>query len=246
MIKMLDLFSGAGGLHLASEQAGGYTTVAFSEIDPFACKVLKTRWPEIPNLGDITKIENFPAVDVICGGFPCQDISVASHTRTGIHGSRSGLWVHMVRAISATSPKALLIENSNQLPKKGLDVVLRDIATFGYDAEWYTIPASSIGVPHKRSRTIIIAYRIGVGGGRLVQTSDLSEAGQWLWSGKVDLQAIADCLFLSGPRWPQPLIRRMDDGVADRAYRLGAIGNGVVVPLFQQFFKILKERLAWS
>lgn len=241
--KMLDLFSGAGGLHLAAEISGSIETVAFSEIDPRASQTLKRRWPDIPNLGDITKISDFPDCDLICGGFPCQDISVGSHSKTGLLGVRSGLWFEMLRAIEQCRPSGILIENSNQLPKKGLDIVLQALAQVGYDAEWYTVTASSIGAPHRRERTCVIAYRQRKGRLGLGETFNLIERGSWEWAGDADLRQIFESPFLPGTRWPQPLLRGVDDGLAGRAHRLRQIGNGVVPQLFSQFFDLLKWRI---
>lgn len=243
MLSTLDLFSGAGGLHMAAGRTGHFRAVAFSEVEKFPSKVLALRWPTIPNIGDITKVSEFPAVDVIMGGFPCQDISVGSHTGTGLVGARSGLWFHMLRAIEQTAPKGMLIENSDQLAKKGLDVVLQGIAALGYDAEWYTFAASSIGAPHRRKRLCVIAYRQRERRGGLVESFRLVKSGQWNFSGKEDLPEIYNSPYVPGPRWPQPLLRRMDDGLADRTHRLRAIGNGVVVPAFEQFCNLLWWRL---
>ncbi len=100
-------------------------------------------------------------VDVICGGFPCQDISVAG-TGAGISGERSGLWKEFKRIIGEFIPKYVIIENVEKLLSRGLPIVLSDLHEIGYDAEWHCIPASHIGAPHKRDRIWIIAYRDGI------------------------------------------------------------------------------------
>lgn len=240
MNRCLDLFTGAGGLHLATASCG-LETIAFAEVDPYASRVLAQRYPHIPNLGDVTKIAQFPAAEFIVGGFPCQDISLASPTQVGLRGKRSGLWSEMRRAIEQLRPRGVLIENSDQLVRKGLDIVLQDLATLGYDAEWYTVSASSIGAPHRRNRCAVIAYRIGSRGIGLGAPLHLEYSGQWLWAGAADLRDIAESPFVAGTRWPQPLLRRMDDGLADRSHRLRAIGNGVVVPLFAQLVQRMME-----
>lgn len=99
-------------------------------------------------------------VDVLCGGFPCQDISLAGKG-AGLSGARSGLWSEYVKAIDALKPKYILIENVAALRSRGLDQVLREIAAIGYDAEWHCIPASAVGAPHRRDRVWIVAYPIG-------------------------------------------------------------------------------------
>ena len=245
MFTVLDLFSGAGGMHLAMVASDyPFKTVAFSEIEPFPSAVLAHRWPTIPNLGDITKVNDFPIADIICGGFPCQDISIANKNAVGISGSRSGLWTEMLRAIRQTEPKIVLIENSDQLAKRGLCVVLQDLASIGYDAEWHTITASKVGAPHKRARLIIIAYPNCKRRERLVKTRSIVKIRQWDWSGKADLQLLGSYPFQPSSYWPQPLIRRVDDGVANRTHRLRAVGNGVVVPLFTQIWNQIGEFLS--
>lgn len=245
MLTILDLFSGGGGLHLASESTGRFRTIAFSEIEAHPSAVLKRRWPDIPNLGDIRQITDPPKADVVIGGFPCQDISVAG-SGTGLKGKRSGLWAEMARIIRKTQPRGVLIENSNQLAKRGLDIVLQDLATAGYDAEWYTVAASAAGAPHRRQRLVIVAYRVGARGPGLVKTLSLGVAGQWDWAGEKDLREIYSRPFVPGSRWPQPLLRRVDDGLANRSHRLRVIGNGVCVPLFAQVLCYLADILVDS
>lgn len=240
MTRCLDLFTGAGGLHLATA-ACGLKTIAFSEIDAYASRVLAQRWPHIPNLGDIAEVDQFPAAEFIVGGFPCQDISRAAPRQVGLRGKRSGLWSEMRRAIEQLRPRGVLIENSDQLIRKGMDVVLQDLAALGYDAEWYTIAASSIGAPHRRNRCAVIAYPNGARGVGLGTPLHLERSGQWLWAGTADLRDIAESPFMAGARWPQPLLRGVDDGLADRPHRLRAIGNGVVVPLFAQLVQRMLE-----
>src|ERR1700753_2144421 len=111
-MRVLDLFSGIGGFSLGLERAG-HQTVAFCEIDPFCRKVLKKHWPDVPIHEDITMLDGKQyagRVDIICGGFPCQDLSAAGK-RTGIEGKRSGLWSHYARIISEIRPKYVIVEN---------------------------------------------------------------------------------------------------------------------------------------
>ena len=150
------LFTGIGGFDLAAEWCG-IPTLWHSEIEPYACRVLKCRFPNVPNLGDIRKVSFPQYVDIITGGFPCQDISVAG-TKQGITGARSGLWKEQARIISQVRPRWAIIENSPNLRNKGLEVVLQDLWTLGYDAEWHCIPAAAVGAPHQRDRIWVIAY----------------------------------------------------------------------------------------
>lgn len=208
------LFSGVGGLDLGLERAG-MRVVWQSEIDPYASRVLAKHWPDVPNLGDITKID-WSAVerpDVICGGFPCQDISVAGRG-AGIQGQHSGLWAEVARAVRDLRPDYLLVENSPALTSRGLGRVVGDLAAMGYDAEWGCVPAAAAGANHLRARIWVLAYPARVGD---ISPHDTVFAG---W----DTVAVSDW-------WSsEPDVGRVDDGLAswvDRA-RLRVLGNAVV------------------
>jgi DNA (cytosine-5)-methyltransferase 1 len=158
-MKILDLFSGIGGFSLGLERAG-MTTAAFCEIDAKARLVLKKHWPGVPVFEDITKLTKadiHDQIDIIAGGFPCQDISLAGKG-AGLAGARSGLWFEFHRLIAEIRPRYAIIENVSALRNRGLDAVLRSLAEIGYDAEWHCIPASAVGAPHRRDRVWIIAY----------------------------------------------------------------------------------------
>src|SRR5574343_884793 len=151
------LFTGIGGFDLGLERAG--MRVAWqSEIDPYASAVLKKYWPLVPNHGDIRGItgDSVEWVDVLCGGFPCQDISNAGK-RAGIDGERSGLWAEYARVIGELRPRYVIVENVSALLGRGLGRVLGDLAALGFDAEWHCIPASAVGAPHRRERICIVA-----------------------------------------------------------------------------------------
>ena len=111
-LKVLDLFSGIGGFSLGLERTGGFETVAFCEINKFCQKVLKKHWPEVPIFEDVTKLkgEQVGQVDIICGGFPCQDLSTSGQG-AGVGGERSGLWREMARLASELRPKYIIMEN---------------------------------------------------------------------------------------------------------------------------------------
>lgn len=162
-LKVLDLFSGIGGFSLGLEKTGGFETIAFSEIDEFPKKTLQKNFPNVVNLGDVTKID-FSTVeaDVICGGFPCTDISIASKTGDGIYGKRSGLWNEYFRAIGVIRPRYCIIENVFGLLGRGLEKVLHDLAQIGYDATWTVIDSQYTGVPQRRRRVYILGVRDGI------------------------------------------------------------------------------------
>ena len=165
-MKVLDLFSGIGGFALGLE-AAGFETAAFCEIDPYAQKVLKKNWPGVPIYDDVRRItadrlvSDGIRVDVITGGFPCQDISVAGNQK-GIDAERSGLWSECSRLLGDIRPRYAIFENvTNLLNGDGgnwFKRVLWDISSVGYDAEWHCIPASAIGAYHHRDRVWIVAY----------------------------------------------------------------------------------------
>ena len=157
-MRVLDLFSGIGGFSLGLERAG-MQTVAFCEINPYCRDVLRAHWPDVPIHEDITALRGSDVgpVDVICGGFPCQDISDAG-PRKGLEGARSGLWSEYRRLIEEIRPAWVVIENVAALRGRGLGTVLREISALGYDAEWHCVPASAVGAPHRRDRVWIIAY----------------------------------------------------------------------------------------
>jgi DNA (cytosine-5)-methyltransferase 1 len=162
MLRVLDLFSGIGGFSLGLERTGGFRTVAFCEQDRYCRWVLEKHWPGVAKFRDVRfldrrKLANFMPIDAICGGFPCQDISIAG-AGAGIEGERSGLWGEYARLVGELRPRYVIVENVAALLGRGLSVVLGDLAALGYDAEWHCIPAAAVGAPHIRDRIWIVAY----------------------------------------------------------------------------------------
>ena len=243
MLKLLDLFSGIGGFSLGLERTGGFETVAFCEIDPFCQKVLRKHWPNVRQYTDIKTLTAAQlnadgiTVDVISGGFPCQDLSSAGQRR-GITGSRSGLWAELFRLVSEIRPKFMLFENVTGLLSgdngRWFDTLLNDLAEIGFNMEWECIPASSIGAPHHRDRVYGVAYPNENGWLRIFSQANLkvrrdvgdnnwidwmgSGAGQWS-----NWQTEKGC-GLSG----QPIIARKNDGFSRWVDRNSALGNAVV------------------
>lgn len=163
-MRVPDLFSGIGGFSLGLERTGGFQTVAFCEIDPFCRRVLAKHWPEVPIYEDVRTLDavrldgdGIGRIDVICGGFPCQDISLAGKG-AGLEGERSGLWSEIARLAGELRPRFVIVENVAALLGRGLDRVLGDLAEIGFDAEWHCIPASAIGARHGRDRIWLVAY----------------------------------------------------------------------------------------
>jgi len=162
MMNHLDLFSGIGGFALGLQRTGGFKTIGFCDFDAKTHPVLKKNFPGVPIYDDVRTLKgaDIGTVDIVTGGFPCQDLSVAGKG-AGLKGERSGLWYEMHRIIKETRPKWVIAENVAVLRSRGLDEVLGSLAEIGYDAEWHCIPASAVGAPHRRDRIWIVAYPNG-------------------------------------------------------------------------------------
>lgn len=215
------LFAGIGGIDLGLERAGmvcGWQV----EIDPFCLKVLKKRWPDVERFGDVKECgkRNLKAVDLVCGGFPCQDVSVAGK-RKGLEGERSGLWFEMLRIVRELEPRWVLVENVPGLLSVdsggGFGTVLRDLAESGYDAEWDVIPAKTFGAPHTRERIFIIAH---ANGERREIPSQRHGAFRLFERVPTEMPWISEL--------PESAICGIDDGIPDRVDRLRTLGNAVV------------------
>lgn len=242
MLKVLDLFSGIGGFSLGLERTGGFETVAFCEIEEFPRKVLTKHWPGVPIFGDVRKLtgEQVGTIDVITGGFPCQDLSVAGK-QAGIEGDRSGLWSEIARLIGELRPKYIIVENvanllsgPNGRPGQWFGRVLGDLAEIGYDAEWHCIPASSIGAPHIRDRVWILAYPKQIQRVRAIFNGDNETQRTRPWpetqrdNNGIRFKMGEEGCSIFGGWLDKPDPERMVDGVPDWSHRLAACGNAVV------------------
>jgi DNA (cytosine-5)-methyltransferase 1 len=214
------LFSGIGGLDLGLERAG-MKVVWQSEIDPFACKVLKKHWPEVVNHGDIKQIDwaTVEPVDIICGGYPCQPFSTAGK-RKGTDDPRH-LWPWVRTAISELRPQYAILENvRGHLSMGGLQVV-GELAEIGYDAEWRVVSAAGVGAPHRRERVIILAYPNSSRWEGGVRTQETRQAfSRFNDSGTIE-------------RWraqwiTEPRMDRVAHGIPKRMDKLRGLGNAVV------------------
>ena len=191
-LRVLDLFSGIGGFSLGLERTGGFKTVAFCEIDPFCRRVLAKHWPNVRQYEDVRELTadklatDGIAVDVITGGFPCQDISTAGRQAGMAEGTRSGLWSEIARLAGELRPRFIIVENVANLlagpsdkPGGWFGRVLGDLAEIGYDAEWHSISASDLGACHKRERIWVVAHSGQIrGGGLQRQLGQLGPLGQ--------------------------------------------------------------------
>lgn len=209
------LFSGIGGLELGIESLFNDVTIKWqAEADPHALKILEKHWPNARRFSDVRAVYDEKA-DIICGGFPCQDISSAG-LKAGIsEGTRSGLWFEFARIIRIVRPKLVFVENVGALVDRGIDVVLRDLAALGLDAEWGCFGACEAGRPHTRERLFILAYsdevsireRIRSRAKRTLQTFVDREMPQ-------DIRLESDCE-----------LQRMANGFPREVDRLARLGN---------------------
>lgn len=215
----LALFAGAGGV-LGGELLG-WRTVCAVEHNAYCAAVLAQRQNDgvldpFPIWSDVSTFDGRPwrgIVDVVSGGFPCQDISTAGKG-AGIEGSRSGLWKEFARIVAEVEPAFVLIENVPALRTRGLVTVLSDLAALGYDARWGVLGAVDVGAPHKRDRMWIVANAAQQHG-----PFDGQQAPEPGWSSEA-----VECSWWKA----EPSVGRMVDGVAARLDRLRALGNGQV------------------
>ena len=228
-MNVLDLFSGIGGFALGLGRAG-FTTVAFCEADPFARAVLRRHWPTTPCYPDIRSLsaarlraDAVPAPWLVCGGFPCQDISTAG-LGAGLDGGRSRLWGEMLRLVRDCRPDWVVVENVPALRVRGADAILAQLEASGYACWPLLVGAAHAAAPHRRQRVFILAHALGPGlEARLPKPADPAP-------------------FLPTERrrgWPaEPGVGRVVDGISSgldrvRRARLTTLGNAVVPDVAQ-------------
>ncbi|HDS3404992.1 TPA: DNA cytosine methyltransferase [Citrobacter freundii] len=239
----LSLFAGAGGGILGGHLLG-WRTVCAVERDAYAAQVLAQRQNDgilrpFPIWSDVCSFDGKPwrgIVDVVSGGFPCQDISANGHG-AGIDGRRSGLWSEMARIVGEVRPKFVCVENSPRLRGKGLAVVIGDLAEMGYGCEWFRLSASNCGAPHERDRMWIVAYSEGNNPRRLSERAITQNSGLT----ERDKDATVTRWVGSTPGWTaEPSVGRVAHGVAHRVDRIKALGNGQVPRVAAAAFSMLK------
>ena len=243
-VKFISLFAGIGGLDLGLERAG-MECVAQVEIDDFCQKVLTKHWANVPKFKDVRDVgkHNLPTADLICGGFPCQDVSLAGN-RLGLEGKRSTLWSEFYRIVCEIRPRWVIIENVSGLftsdDGRFFTKILRELSESGYDVEWNTFYASDFGAPHARERVFIIANskrdsnvehvenrRI------LTEWKNRKKIGRENW-----FKLVLDTGKVAPSKWEskgfgidsEPTLIRSHDGVSARLdkARLKSLGNAVV------------------
>ena len=255
----LALFAGAGGGILGGKLLG-WRTVCAVEWEPYPACVLAARQndgllPPFPIWDDVRTFDGRPwrgIVDVVSGGFPCQDISVAGKG-AGITGERSGMWTHMARIVGEVRPRYVFVENSPALLTRGLGVVLGDLASLGYDCRWTVLGAADVGAPHQRDRLWLVGELAdssimqcngcddyaGIGleckqvpkSGNCGRSEDVADAYMSQRQGNQRSQRIGpEYSDIGGAGWwsIEPDVGRVANGVAARVDRLKAIGNGQV------------------
>jgi DNA (cytosine-5)-methyltransferase 1 len=251
------LFAGIGGFDLGFERAGMVCKWQV-EIDDYATRVLAKHWPNVHRERDIRECgkHNLEPVDVICGGFPCQDISYAGQG-AGLNGARSGLFFEAIRLVRELRPRIVVLENVAALLTRGLDRVLGTLAEIGFDAEWHCIPAAAVGAPHIRDRVFVIANtyifhdddgRYGSGTiqrqrqetTQIPRRSDVANAAHQLRQEDKGIQSrywnkaigAYQRNGIGGPvnGWwdAEPAVGRVANGVPNRVDRLRGLGNAVV------------------
>ena len=236
----LDLFSGIGGITKALEPY--VRPVAYCEIDPYARGVLLSRMvtgdlPVAPIWDDVRTLygRNLPVIDIIYGGFPCQDISIAG-LQKGLDGERSGLFFQIARLAEETKAEWIFLENVSNIRTKGLGRVLKELDKRGYDCKWDVLTASSVGAPHQRARWFLLAHSRSRG-----PQETLSQGENWglaLSKGGCSLQVPSPS---HGRGWwdVEPNVGRVANGVQHRVDRLTALGNAVVPEQVKEAFERL-------
>jgi DNA (cytosine-5)-methyltransferase 1 len=248
--RVLDLFAGIGGFSLAAHWMG-WETVAFVEWAEYQQKVLAKNFPGVPIYGDIREFDGNAyrgTVDVICGGFPCQDVSTAGEG-VGIEGERSGLWTELHRTVCEIRPKYVVVENVAVLLKRGIWKVLGDFSEIGYDAEWRVFSACELGFPHSRERVFIVAYPGGkprtfgvlnrycqeVGGRDKVPPKWGSD---WF---KPEMASGAHSVFQAWEKqFSAPPLVRVDDGISNIVDRLKGTGNAIIPQIAFEIFRAIE------
>jgi len=277
-VNELALFAGAGGGILGGHLLG-WRTVCAVEWEAYPASVLCARQndgllPSFPIWDDVQTFDGKPwqgIVDVVSGGFPCQDISAAG-AGAGITGERSSMWKHMARIVCEVRPKFVFVENSPMLTSRGLGVVLADLAKMGFDAEWGVLGAANVGAPHLRERIWICAKQReflshskynGIGWWEQFKEGIEEKNGNVANSSLPRLktrnkqtsrpkQYILEKQFGGSSNeqrrtkyeWPiEPKLGRVVNGMANRVDRLKAIGNGQVSRVASTAWKLLNKRL---
>jgi len=241
-MRVGSLFSGIGGIELGLERAGGFETAWFVEWDAYAQAVLRKHWPAVPVYGDVRSIDwaTVEPVDVLTGGFPCQDASIANPHGEGISGQRTGLWKHYLEAVRILRPKFVIAENVPNLLNRGFEEVVSDLASVGYDAEWDTlrylvlVEAEGKRFFMERERLVTIAYPMR-------QLVEGIREEQPDFTIKEPSQMAGELLERREHELPQSPLYGVGDGVYCRVDRTRCVGNAVSPRMSEAIGKAIKE-----
>lgn len=235
MIRVGSAFSGIGGFELGVEESWdhlGVETVWQIEKDSFCQQVLKKHWPNATLHEDITTIEpsSLEPVDVIIGGFPCQDISIAGKQKGVNEGEKSGLWWKLWNIIGELRPRILILENVSNIIRVGGSEVLGSLAEIGYDSEWQIIRASDFGAPHQRARWFCVAFQTSnTNGSNCKEHNEHTKSMEKkiiIERGDRKIGGIGSNYWKNIPN-PSP-VHHVDDGISDRVAKLRSLGNAIV------------------
>lgn len=236
-MKVLDLFSGIGGFSLGLERAG-FETVAFCEFNKYARSVLDKHWPNVPIYNDVRLLDGKQfrgTVDIVCGGFPCQDLSNCG-VQKGFEGDRSSLYTEMLRIISECLPRYAIFENVSGLLTgnngRWFAKFLYDLAAIGFDAEWHCIKADMLGLPTNRDRVWVLAYAKETHVAQVVDQGRLSSELRRMGAAHISRTGWAVDPSLMG---------RGVDGVPDRVDRFERLGNSIVSQIPEAIGKAIME-----
>jgi DNA (cytosine-5)-methyltransferase 1 len=224
------LFSGVGGLEKGLEMAGFGPVVFQVERDPFCRRVLARHWPATTRYDDVSQPRAYPAVDVIAGGFPCQDVSQASRGRgAGLTGERSGLWFYFASIVAKVAPRFVIVENvAGSAVPQWLPTVRRHLCGLGYRTRALEVRAADVGAPHGRARVFVVGYADA--NRKPTRTVDAKTSR---------MPATASTMRDGWPAAPERL--RMVDGLPDGLDRLRALGNAVVPQCAEVAGRVLLE-----
>lgn len=221
MLRVLDLFSGIGGMSLGLEMTGGFKTVAFCERDPYCKSILRQHWPTTPIYGDVKELHYDQPVDVVAGGYPCQPYSQAGQRR-GDQDDRH-LWPEMRRIVEQCRPTWVLGENVPHHIFLGLDRVLSDLEDLRYASRAFVLPACGVNAPHRRERVWVIAH------------ADSERESDRAVHARSRTGKLANCWVR------EPRVGRVADGVPARVDRVKALGNAVVPQVVAKIGRAILE-----
>jgi DNA (cytosine-5)-methyltransferase 1 len=242
MIRIGSLFSGVGGFELGIERAiPNAHTIWQVEQDTFCQSILRKHWPNATIYDDVRTVgaHNLQPIDILIGGFPCQDISTAGKQRGIINGTRSGLWWEMHRLVLELRPRIIIMENVANIIRLGGTDVVGSLANIGYDCEWSVISARQFGAPHMRKRWFCVAYP-NVSRCKKRNEPIMLEQSGGSRSGDRKIGGVHIRNYWKEETHP-PRLCNVDDGIPDRLAKLKALGNAIVPQCSEYIGKLVLQ-----